>query len=74
MPHCGLGKPVAEGRRAEDGLQPPHRGHRLAGLFEPAGLARIHGGMHFSHATVAGEELGRHVAQWVAARHFRRLD
>ncbi|MEN9885967.1 MAG: hypothetical protein RL758_545 [Pseudomonadota bacterium] len=37
-------------------------------------LARIHGGMHFSHATVAGEELGRKVAQWVGARHFGRLD
>ena len=39
-----------------------------------AGLARIHGGMHFSHATAAGEELGRRVAQWVAARHFLRQD
>jgi hypothetical protein len=39
-----------------------------------AGLARIHGGMHFTHATAAGEELGRRVAQWVAARHFGRQD
>jgi hypothetical protein len=35
-----------------------------------AGLARIHGGMHFAHATEAGEELGRQVAKWVASRHF----
>lgn len=35
-----------------------------------AGLARIHGGMHFRPATVAGEELGRRVAQWVGQRHF----
>jgi PAP2 superfamily len=39
-----------------------------------AGLARIHGGMHFRDATVAGEELGRRVAQWVGARHFGRQD
>ncbi|MDZ7591260.1 MAG: phosphatase PAP2 family protein [Rubrivivax sp.] len=39
-----------------------------------AGLARIQGGMHFRHATVAGEELGRRVAQWVAQRHFGRQD
>jgi hypothetical protein len=37
-----------------------------------AGMARIHGGMHFTYSTVAGEELGRRVAQWVAARHFVR--
>ncbi len=36
------------------------------------GIARIHGGMHFSHSTAAGEELGKRVAQWVAARHFAR--
>lgn len=39
-----------------------------------AGMARIHGGMHFAFATAAGEELGRRVAQWVAARHFGRQD
>lgn len=39
-----------------------------------AGMARIHGGMHFRHATVAGETLGREVAQWVAQRHFGRED
>lgn len=39
-----------------------------------AGMARIHGGMHFSFATAAGEELGRRVAQWVATRHFGRQD
>lgn len=39
-----------------------------------AGLARLHGGMHFRPATVAGEELGRRVAQWVAQRHFTRQD
>jgi hypothetical protein len=39
-----------------------------------AGLARIHGGMHFTYATAAGEELGKRVAQWVAARHFGRQD
>lgn len=37
-----------------------------------AGIARIHGGMHFRHSIVAGEELGRQVARWVAARHFVR--
>jgi hypothetical protein len=39
-----------------------------------AGMARIHGGMHFSFATEAGEELGRRVARWVAARHFGRQE
>lgn len=39
-----------------------------------ASMARIHGGMHFSFATAAGEELGRRVAQWVATRHFGRQD
>ncbi len=39
-----------------------------------AGMARIHGGMHFGHSTAAGEELGRRVAQWVAARHFQPRD
>ena len=39
-----------------------------------AGLARIHGGMHFRHSTVAGEELGRQVARWVTQRHFGRQD
>jgi PAP2 superfamily len=39
-----------------------------------AGMARIHGGMHFSHSTAAGEALGRRVAQWVASRHFARQD
>jgi hypothetical protein len=35
-------------------------------------IARIAGGMHFSFATVAGEEIGQRVADWVAARHFQR--
>lgn len=39
-----------------------------------AGVARIHGGMHFTFATAAGEELGKRVAQWVASRHFGRQD
>lgn len=39
-----------------------------------AGLARIHGGMHFTFATAAGEELGKRVAQWVASRHFGRQE
>lgn len=39
-----------------------------------AGLARLHGGMHFRHSVVAGEELGRRVAQWVTQRHFARQD
>lgn len=39
-----------------------------------AGLARLHGGMHFRPATVAGEELGRRVAQWVAQHHFKRQE
>ncbi len=37
-------------------------------------LARIAGGMHFSFAAVAGEELGKRVTDWVAARHFGRQD
>ena len=55
-------------------MQAPHLGHRLAGIFESAGLARIQRGMHSSRAAAAGEAPGRQVAQWVAARHFRRLD
>lgn len=39
-----------------------------------ASMARIHGGMHFRHATVAGETLGREVAQWIGQRHFGRED
>ncbi len=39
-----------------------------------AGLARLHGGMHFRPATVAGEELGRRVARWVVQQHFGRAD
>jgi hypothetical protein len=30
--------------------------------------------MHFRHAVVAGEELGKRVGQWVAQRHFGRQD
>ena len=37
-----------------------------------AGIARLYGGMHFRFATVAGEALGKQVAQWVTARHFGR--
>ncbi len=39
-----------------------------------AGIARIHGGMHFSFSTAAGEELGRRIAQRVSQRHFGRQD
>ncbi len=39
-----------------------------------AGIARLYGGMHFRFATVAGEELGKRVAQWVTSRHFGRQD
>jgi hypothetical protein len=39
-----------------------------------AGIARIHGGMHFTYSTVAGETLGKQVGQWVASRHFGRQD
>jgi PAP2 superfamily len=39
-----------------------------------AGIARIHGGMHFTFSTVAGEALGKRVAQWVATRHFGRQE
>jgi hypothetical protein len=39
-----------------------------------AGIARIHGGMHFMYSTVAGEALGKRVAQWVASRHFGRQE
>jgi hypothetical protein len=37
-----------------------------------AGIARLYGGMHFRFATVAGEALGKQVAQWVTSRHFGR--
>lgn len=37
-----------------------------------AGVARLYGGMHFRFATVAGEDLGKRVAQWVTSRHFGR--
>ena len=39
-----------------------------------AAIARIHGGMHFRYSTVVGEELGKQVARWVAARHFGRRE
>lgn len=39
-----------------------------------AGLARIHGGMHFRYSVAAGEALGRQVARWVTQRHFGRQD
>ena len=39
-----------------------------------AGIARLYGGMHFRFATVAGETLGKRVAQWVVSRHFGRQD
>lgn len=39
-----------------------------------AGIARIHGGMHFAYSTAAGEALGKQVGQWVASRHFGRQD
>lgn len=35
-------------------------------------IARIAGGMHFNFAAVAGEELGKRVADWVATQHFQR--
>jgi hypothetical protein len=38
-----------------------------------AGLARVHGGMHFRHSITAGEELGRRIAQRMAERRFARL-
>ena len=37
-------------------------------------FARIHGGMHFDFAAVAGEELGKRVAGWVATRHYGRQE
>lgn len=39
-----------------------------------AGLARLHGGMHFRYSVDAGEQLGRQVARWVAQRHFGRQE
>lgn len=44
----------------------------IGAFSQEAGLARIHGGMHFSHSVAAGEELGRQVARWVIERHFGR--
>ena len=40
-------------------------------LITHAGDARIHGGMHFRHALVAGRSLGTEVARWVAQRDFQ---
>ena len=37
-----------------------------------AGSARVYGGMHYTYSTVAGETLGKQVAQWVAQHHFGR--
>ncbi len=37
-------------------------------------IARVHGGMHFRYSSVVGEELGKRVARWVAARHFGRRE
>ena len=37
-----------------------------------ASSARVHGGMHYTYSTVAGETLGKQVAQWVAQHHFGR--
>jgi hypothetical protein len=48
--------------------------HGIDAFNAEAGLARIHGGMHFGFSTAAGEALGRQVARWVAARHFGRQD
>lgn len=43
-------------------------------LDDESQIARIAGGMHFRYATVAGVELGKQVAQWVAAHHFGRRE
>ncbi|WP_270936854.1 vanadium-dependent haloperoxidase [Falsiroseomonas oryzae] len=49
------------------------RSHASAEAFNLENrLARIAGGMHFHFSAVAGEEIGRRVADWVAARHFGR--
>jgi hypothetical protein len=43
-------------------------------LNDESRIARVYGGMHFDFSTVAGVELGVHVAQWVAAHHFGRQE
>lgn len=43
-------------------------------LDDESQIARIAGGMHFRYATVAGVELGKQVARWVAAHHFERKE
>ena len=43
-------------------------------LNDESQIARIAGGMHFRYATLAGVELGKQVAQWVAAHSFGRRE
>lgn len=43
-------------------------------LDDESQIARIAGGMHFRYATVAGVELGKQVARWVASHHFSRQE
>lgn len=46
--------------------------HGIDAFNAEAGMARIHGGMHFKHSVVAREELGKQVARWLATHHFSR--
>jgi hypothetical protein len=39
----------------------------LQAMVDEVTMARIAGGMHFRSSTVAGEALGRSVADWVAS-------
>lgn len=43
-------------------------------LDDESQIARIAGGMHFRFSTIAGVELGKQVAQWVADHHFGRRE
>ena len=40
-------------------------------LLRDVSNGRVWGGMHFRNSTVAGAELGKEVAKWVAKRHFQ---
>jgi hypothetical protein len=42
-------------------------------LTDDMGTARIAGGMHFRTSTVHGAALGKRVAEWVLANHFKPL-
>ena len=47
-----------------------HHYENVEAMQRDGSEARINGGMHFRYSTVAGEQLGADVAQWVMQHHF----